>query len=185
MCEKFEFKSEEKSRLPQLSGNRARSGDTSIYTYYIIIIYLYIYYNSLTRSRSFYILLYMNIWIYTLHVSMVYYIVLAVSIYSTYTRMALSMAFTRCKTYNIAFRDRICIRYTSIISCTWRGDEGRGMERNESFLTPSSTSRAARANGAHVEHRGGVSIIRRRKLSCGTRSTRSIRTYTLQSIPIL
>lgn len=32
-----------------------------------------------------------------------------------YAKMALSMAFTRCKTYNIAIRDRICIRYTYII----------------------------------------------------------------------
>jgi len=38
MCEKFEFQSGEKSRLLQLSGNRAQSGDTSIYTYNIIII---------------------------------------------------------------------------------------------------------------------------------------------------
>jgi len=38
MCEKFEFQSGEKSRLPQQSGNRARSSNTSIYTYNIIII---------------------------------------------------------------------------------------------------------------------------------------------------
>jgi len=42
MCEKFEFQSGEKSRLPQQSGNRARSSNTSIYTYNIIIIIIII-----------------------------------------------------------------------------------------------------------------------------------------------
>jgi len=103
---------------------------------------------------------------------------------AVYTRMALSMAFTRCKTYNIAFRDRICIRYTTIIlSCTRRGKRnGENRKLSNSFV---NITLRARANGAHAEHRRGVSIIRRRKLSCGAGSTRSILNPTLQSIPRL
>lgn len=99
MWEKFEFQSGEKSRLLQLSRNRARSGNTSIYTYNIIItIYLPIYIGTIVwRDHVRFTYYYTWTCEYNIRCTYRWYIKI-LGIYLQYTRMALSMAFTRCKT---------------------------------------------------------------------------------------